>query len=214
MSRIGVALAAALAIVALALALVLSSSPVAVLATNSVAANTTIAAANTKATACQGGERLPRGTDAIRMTIGAFTGPAVHVKVYAGRRLVASGTQGSAWSGQTVSVPIPTVARTIQPVRVCFSAILVRGESLLIDGSETPPAIAARSAEGEILPGRIQIAYLGAARSSWLARASSVAGHMALGRAWSGTWVVFFVLALMLTVATLTSRLALRELDE
>jgi hypothetical protein len=214
MSATKIALAAGLASTAVALVIVLSGSPVAVLATNSIATEKTIAATNVAASACQGGERLPQGTRTIRLSLGAFTGPAIYVTVFAGKRLVASGEHGSAWAGQTVSVPIAPVPSTTQPVKVCFSARPFKGEVLEIDGSETAPAIAARSSQGQILPGRIQIAYLARARSSWLARASSVATHMGLGRAWSGTWIVFLVLALMLTVVALTSRLTLRELDE
>jgi hypothetical protein len=54
--------------------------------------------------------------------------------------------------------------------------------------------------------------YLRPGRKSWWSLASSVAHHMGLGHAASGTWIVFLVLALMLTVVILASRLALREL--
>jgi hypothetical protein len=213
MSGVRVALAAGLAAIVVAVAVVLSGAPVVALATNSISAVKTLAVTNSESRACQSGERLPRGTRAIRLSLGAFNGPAVSVHVFAGARLIDSGREGSDWAGQTVTVPIGPVARTVDPVKVCFAAALVRGEVLRVDGSDTKPALAARSAEGEILPGRVEMVYVGAGRSSWLALASSVARHMGLGRAWAGAWVAFLVAALALAIATLTSRLILRELD-
>jgi hypothetical protein len=214
MSRVQIALAAGLAGIVLAVLVVLTGSPVAVLATNGVATNATLALANTKATACQPGERLPKGTRAIRMSLGSFTGPAVSVHVYAGGHLLASGEHGSNWAGQTVTVPIGLVTRTVYPVKVCFAAALVRGEALRVDGADTKPAVAARSAEGEALPGRVQIEYLTQGSSSWLSLLPSVARHMGLGRAWHGAWVAFLALALMIAIATLATRTIAGELHE
>jgi hypothetical protein len=58
----------------------------------------------------------------------------------------------------------------------------------------------------------VGVEYLGPGRSSWLELASSVATNMSRGRAWSGIWVVFLVVALMLIAAALAAWLALREL--
>ncbi len=215
MSRVQIALAAGLAVVAIAIAIVLSSSPLVVLSGNGIATKETIALTNSRDRACQAGERLPRGTRAVRISLGAFDGPAVSVQAFAHGRLIASGSRGSAWAGQTVTVPIaPTLAATAYPVRVCFASALIRGEVLRVDGSDTKPALAARSDEGEVLPGRVQLAYLGTGRSSWLALASSVATHMGLGRAPSGTWVAFLVMALMIAIAALSSWLVLGAVDE
>jgi hypothetical protein len=206
MSRVQIALAAALAVLVVAIALVLSSAPLVVLASNGLATNATLAVTNSRSEACQAGERIPRGTKAIRLSLGAFNGPATAVRVFAGAHVVASGTQGSDWAGSTVTVPIGPVAGTVYPVTVCFASALVRGEVLRVDGSETNPTVAARSAEGEVLPGRVQIAYLGSGRSS-------VVTHMGLGREPSGSWVAFVVLLLMLVVAALSARLVLGETD-
>ena len=46
-----------------------------------------------------------------------------------------------------------------------------------------------------------RVEYLRAGHGSWWSRASSVARHMGLGHAASGTWIVFLLIALMITIA-------------
>jgi len=214
MSRVQIALFAGLALIVAAIAFVLSSSPLVALGTNGIDPNRTLAMTSSRSTACQSGERVPRGTRAIRISIGAFNGPVTTVQVFEGARLLTSGRQGSDWAGRTVTVPVGLVSATAYPATVCFTSELVRGEVLAVYGSPTEAAVAARAREGQSLGGREQITYLGTGRSSWLALASSVATHMGLGRDPSGTWVAFLVAALMLAIAALATRLALGELDD
>lgn len=214
MRSVRIALAVGLGITAAAVGVVLSQSPLTVLATNWTSTNDVLAATTRNAEACQAGERLPGGTLAIRLSLGAFTGPAVKVKAISGARVVTFGEQGSGWDGQTVTVPVGAVSNAISPVKVCFAIRLMGDEEVTVRGSRSVGARAARASEGESLGGRVRIEYLGAGRSSWLALASSVARRMGLGRAWGGTWVALLVAMLMLAAVTLTARLVLRELDE
>jgi hypothetical protein len=214
MSRVQIALGAGLAVIVAAIAFVLSSSPLVALGTNGIAPSRTLAETSSRSTACQSGERVPRGTRAIRISIGGFNGPAMSVRMFEGAHPLTSGGRGSDWAGQTVTVPVALVTAAAYPVTVCFTSELVRGELLEIYGSQTEEGVAAISAGGQPLGGRVQITYLGTGRSSWLALASSVASHMGFGRDPSGTWVAFLVAALMLAIAALATRLALGELDD
>src|SRR6202043_813748 len=54
-----------------------------------------------------------------------------------------------------------------------------------------------------------RVEYLRPGHSSWWSLASSVARRMGLGHAAAGTWIVFLLIALMITVVTLASRLIL-----
>src|SRR5580692_766768 len=210
MGGVRTALVAGLTLIVAAIAIVLLQSPLTVLASNSTAAGERLALTASRAGACQAGERLPRDTLAIRLSLGAFTGSAVTVKAIAGTRVIASGERGPGWDGHTVTVPVAAVAHAVSPVRVCFASPVAGGEPLTVFGSRSPPALAARSRRGEALSGRLRIEYLGRGSASWLALVPSVTRHMALGRAWSGIWVVFLVALLMLAATIATSRLIVR----
>jgi Predicted membrane protein (DUF2142) len=213
MRSVRIALAAGLAITAAAAGGVLSESPLTVLATNSVTARDGLVVHWQSASACQQGELLPAGTAAIRLAIAANVGPAIAVAAFAGAHVLASGSQRSGWTGKTVTIPLRPVSGTSRQVRVCFAAGPI-GEGVSILGESTRQAGAALASRRQIFAGRMGVEYLGRGHKSWLALAPSVAGHMALGRAWSGTWVVFLVAALMLALATLVSTLSLSELGD
>jgi hypothetical protein len=214
MRRVRTALAAGLALTVAAVTVVLSQSPVTVLASNSTAAGESLAFAAGDASACQSGEQIPRGTVAIRLSLGAFTGSAVSVEVLAGTHVVASGERGSGWDGHTVTVPVGSVSHAISPAQVCFAGLVAGGERLTVFGSRAASSLAAHARGGAALSGRLRIEYLGKGTSSWLALLPSVVRNMALGRAWSGTWVVFMVAMLMLATTILVFSLLVRELDE
>jgi hypothetical protein len=208
------ALAAGLALTVVAGAVVLSRSPPAVLATNAITAGTEVAITEGNAKACQADESMPAGTKAIRLSLGAFTGPAVTVKAVSGTRVVTSGKHRSGWDGKTVTIPVRAVPAAVSPVTICFSTPTAKAEEVKLLGSSTKPALAARTGRGEVLGGRIRVEYLGDGHSSWLALLPSVARYMGRGRAWNGIWITVLVAALMLAVTTLASRLIVRELDE
>jgi hypothetical protein len=213
MRSVRTALAAGLALIVAAGVLVLSQAPVKVLASNLTQLRTELAVSNSHSSACQGDERLARDTSAIRISLGAFTGPPVDVKVLFGGRVITAGQRGSGWDGQVVTIPVKPLSRSYSPVRICFAFPLAGGENVQLLGSRSAPAVAARAASGEALAGRVLIEDLGGGSSAWFALLPSVAKNMGFGRAWSGTWVVFLVAISMLAVTALASRLILRELD-
>src|ERR1700677_1277041 len=212
MRSVRVALAAGLAIVAIAAGLVLSASPLTVLATNSIPLKKALRLPWRNASACQAGERLPGNTVAIRISVGAIIGPRARAQVLAGPRVLTSGEQSPGWTGDNMTIPIKHLAGAVSAAKICF-AVGSSGQGVAALGNDTPRAIAAQTGRGP-LPGRFRIEYLGEGSSSWLSLASTVAGHMALGRAWSGVWVVFAVTLLMLVAAILASGLTLRELAD
>lgn len=206
-----ITLAAGLTVLATAIAAVLSQSPLTVLATSSTPANEALAVVDHSVDACQQGERIPKGTTAIRLSLGAFIGPAVAVTAISGAHIVAFGERGSGWDGQTVTVPVGTVSRTVSPVKICFAIPVLGNEQLTIFGTPARRATADTGTR-DAPAGRLRIEYLRPARSSWLALLPSVTKHMALGRAWSGVWIALLVAMLMLLVTVLASRLAFLEL--
>jgi hypothetical protein len=210
MRSVRVALAAGLAITAIAAGIVSSGSPLTLLATNRIPLHAALAIPWRNASACQPGERVPANTVAIRISVVAIIGTRARAQVLAGSRVIASGEEGPGWTGDTFTIPVRPFASAVAPAQICF-AVAPSGEGVGALGNDTPKAIAARTGRGP-LPGRLRIEYLGPGRSSWLSLASTVASHMALGRAWSGIWVVFAVAMLMFAVATLASGLTLREL--
>jgi hypothetical protein len=198
MLRMRLALAAGLGITVIAVVAVLSESPLTVLASNGLALSELHTVPYTSAVSCQGGERLPQGTEAIRLWLGQFTGTAVALEVVAGDRVLTSGEHGAGWAGQNVTVAVTPASHPVAPVKICISFLALGGEQVTVLGSDH----------------RIRIEYLGKGRSSWLALLPTVARNMRFGRAWSGIWVAFLVPSLMLIAAILASRLATRDIDE
>jgi hypothetical protein len=211
MPGVKIALAVGLTFTAVALGVVLATPPVAVHATNSVPPGTMLAEGIRGV--CQAGERMPRGTRSIRVSLYAFTGPRVTVKAIGDGRVLASGEIDPGWSGASITIPVhPAPSANAADVTVCLEAQTI-GEPIVAYGGLSPKRVAARTLTGEALPGRLSIQFVGEGHSTWLTLASAVARHMSLGRAWSGVWVVFLVAALMLTAGALTVRLVLRELQ-
>ncbi len=208
--RIKIVLAAGLALIALATVAVLLHSPETVAATNGVVPRTSLASTFKDAQACQAGETIPAGTTAIRLQIVATTGPRVSVQVRQGRRLLTSGTLAPPWYGSVVTVPVARVEHVVRHATVCFQLSDLSGE-IQAYGSPTPPAQAAHAA-GKALPGRIAIYYLRRGAQSWLSLAGSVAEHMELGRAASGSAIVVVIAALAAAAIALGAWTTNREL--
>jgi hypothetical protein len=171
--------------------------------------------------ACQGNEVLPAGVSAVRLSTWAFLGYDMHVKLYRGTQLLAEGERGADWTSDSVTIPIKPLAYRSTEVTLCF-AIGPTTEPVLILGTPAPPREAAvvvrgasltpAAAVNEFFAGRIAVEYLAAGQGSWWSRAGSVAEHMGLGRAFSGTWITFLIFVVMLGVGALAVRLTLREL--
>jgi hypothetical protein len=186
--------------------------------------NAPIAFATSHLVVCQANETLPAGVVGVRLWMRAFYGTPVHLALYQGSHILATGAHSAAWTGQSVTVPVTPLSYEVANVELCF-AIGPNSEPVTILGAHAPArlrAVSARSenlsepgvgaTEGEPLAGRIEVEYLAAGNGSWWSRILEVARRMGLGRAVTGTWIALLAAALMAATATLAIRHALREL--
>jgi hypothetical protein len=167
------------------------------------------------ATVCQGNEALPAATSAIRVTLGAEYGSRVEVKASRGSRILTQGARGPEWTSGSVTVPVAPLSHAVSQVTLCFT-LSPNSEPIYFLGNETPARETAilhlqGSPAGQPLGGRVDVEYLAAGRGSWWSRILTVARHMGLGRALSGTWVVLLIAALVAAVGVLALGLALRD---
>lgn len=210
MTRVTAALSAALALLAIALIVVLSGSPTELARANSSPPEQPIVRAAGGEGACQGGEAVPAGTSAIRLTLVAILGPRVSVTVDAGGRRMAAGSVGSGWTAGAVSVPV-TVAHAVRSARICF-ALGRSVEAVEVGGAPRSQVVAARTLSGKVLPGRFTVEYLRSSGSSWWSLARTVARRMGLGHAPSGTWLAALLALAMGASVGVASWLLVREL--
>lgn len=162
--------------------------------------------------ACQAKEALPAGVSAIRLSLAAYVGARIRVAAYSGSSVLTEGRRGPDWTGTSVTVPVAPLRQSASDVTLCFD-VAPNSEALFLLGRETPAAEAMTTPIGRRLPGRIDIEYLGSGQGSWWSRLLPVARHMGLGRAFSGTWIVLLVAAMVAAVGALAGRLVLRELS-
>jgi hypothetical protein len=208
--NVAIVLVLGLVLLVAALAITLSDAPPSVLAASPVVVDRELEVSSRSLSACQSGELLPRGTAAMRLSISGIYGPQLSVTASSKGKSVTAGERASGWTEEVVTVPVNPVARTYADAKICFA--LARGAGVArLDGQITPDSLAAREGSGQTLPGRVRIEYLGRGYS-WWSLASSVAARMELGRAAGGLWIVLVAIALMVVVALLAARLALREL--
>jgi hypothetical protein len=207
-----IALAASLTLLLIAVGLTLLHSPSSVAATNKLTnqPQQTLATSRASTSYCQSDETLPQGTSAIRMSLSASIGPHLSVRVSSDGHTVTGGQQGSGWTGWVVTVPVKPIARAVSGTTVCVT-FRARNETVVLLGRSSHVATGL-SAGGRGLPGRMAIEYLRPGDRSWGSLASTIARNIGFGRAASGSWIVFFAIALMVGVAALTSRFVLLEL--
>jgi hypothetical protein len=208
--RTSIVLAAGLALIAAILGVTLARSPPTLAGTNRVPAKSLIGLVEHPAGACQTGETLPAGTSAIRLSLVSIIGPRVAVSALSGGHVITHGSTGAGWTTSEVTVPVTPLAHSVSPITICVRLSDLNGE-VEFKGAYTSAPVAV-SETGERLHGRLRVEYVRAGHSSWLSLISAVARHVSLGRAWSGMWVVFFILALALSVVALTSWGIVREL--
>lgn len=206
--KAAVTLGVGLVLLAVAIAVVLTRSPPRVLRAG-VQEGALVANTAADLQICQAGEVLPAGVSGIRLPIWAFFGTSIHVSVYSGSRVITEGSRGPDWTGSTVTVPVAPLKRTASSVQVCFRAG-PNSQPLFVTGAAAPPTSAATT-NGQSLPGRMDIEYLAAGKGSWWSRIQQVSWNMGLGRAFSGTWIVLLVFALMAGTGGLAVRIVLRE---
>jgi hypothetical protein len=211
MSRAGIALAGAFTLTAIALVVTLAGSPVTVAASNGIVGESALISARGGARACQGGETIPAGTSAIRLTLAAERGSEVSVLARSGSRVLTHGVNSGGWTGGSVTIPVAPVPRATPNATLCF-AIGALVEPMKVFGASTAPAIALVAAGGQRLPGRIGVEYLAAGHSSWLSLAPSITRRMGYGHAWSGTWIAYLLALAMGLGAFVVWWLTRREL--
>lgn len=161
--------------------------------------------------ACQTREVMPAGVTAVRLSIGAYVGARIHVAVYSGSRILTEGSRNPDWTGTSVTVPVTPLRESASNVSVCFD-ISPNNESLFLLGRQTAASEGLSLPDGETVPGHLDIEYLGPGQGSWWTRLLPVARRMGLGRAFSGTWIVLLIAAMVAAVGVLAARLVLREL--
>jgi len=199
-------------LLALVVALTLTHAPPRVVATNAPGGvGGELATLIEPGELCQGHEALPAGASAMRLSVGAYVGSPVRVTVSSDSRLLTRGSRGATWTGRSVTVPVTPLSRPVSNARVCID--IARASELLFIAGAPAANGAGATLGGQQLEGKVVVEYLASGRGSWWSRIGSVAGHMALGRAFTGTWIVWLVVLLMATVGVLALRLALRELS-
>jgi hypothetical protein len=160
---------------------------------------------------CQPNEVLPAGVSAIRLAVGAYFGSPIHVKVTSGLQVLTEGDRGPTWTGTSVTVPVTPLRYSASHVKLCID-VGPNSELIFIKGVASPVRETAVLGNGQAIGGRIGVEYLAAGQGSWWSRILTVARHMGLGRAFSGTWVALLVAALMAAVGVLAVSFTLREL--
>jgi hypothetical protein len=203
-------------------AVTLGHSPPRVLRANGTGTSGPLISTARDLSVCQTGETLPANVSAIRLSMWAFLGWKINVKLYSGKQVVTEGSRGPDWTGTSVTVPVKPVAQPIRGATLCFMTGPNSEPELLLGGPAPEKQVAALLEPGVPapeasllgrLPGRLSAEYLSSGEASWWSRIGTVATHMGLGRAFTGSWIALLVAALMLAVAVLTVRLTLREIS-
>jgi predicted membrane protein DUF2142 len=159
---------------------------------------------------CQENEVLPAGVSAIRLPLQAFFGAKVLVQAFSGSQVLTEGRRGADWTGKSVTVPVTPLNHPASHVKLCID-LGPNSEPIYVGGVETPKREAA-TLKGRTLVGRVSVEDLASGRGSWWSRIPAVGRHMAIGRAFSGTWVVALIVALVVAVGALAVGLTVREL--
>ena len=202
--RARISLAIGLSLIAVAIGVVMSRSPPVVARTNGVPIDETVATASNFVEACQGGETLPHGTTAVRLSLEAYLGPRVMVKIVHNHKSLTTGERALGWSRQSVAVPVKSLQRSVANVSLCF-AMSPRDETVKIKGKREA------GLTGSVTGGRIRIEYLGQGHRSWWRLVPSVVRRMSWGRAENGVWAALAVLVMMVTLTAVVSVLIVRD---
>jgi hypothetical protein len=159
-------------------------------------------------TFCQNDEVLPKDTASVELSLIATSGLSPRVRVQASKdgRVLTQGTSPAGWTGETLAIPVRSVPRTALGVRLCIS--VGKGGNVQLVGTKkdtrtydtSPPTT----------QDQIKVAYVRPGSESWWAYAPTVLHRMGLGRAWSGSWIVLVILALMIAPGAIAIRQLLR----
>jgi hypothetical protein len=207
-ARVTLALGAVLTI--LAVALTLTGSPLRVVSVGAKSQQT-LGSTTTDTTVCQSGESLPGGLSAIRLGLEGPVGPPVLLRAFSQGRVITEGSRAPNWTDSSVTIPVKPLQHSVKPVKLCFY-VNANSELLKLYGVHTTAQEAARGKSGQVLPGRFSVEYLAPSDESWWSRAFSVARHMGVGHAITGTWVALLVAVIVAAAASLILSLAWKEL--
>lgn len=205
------ALAVGLVAIAIGIIAVLAHSPLTVAGTNSVPRKDYIELEEKgKLSNCQPAGVIPQGTSAIRFGIeGLHFSPAVTARVLVGSGVLREGHQiAGGPSIPNVTVPITRLARAVDGSRIC-ATVGPAVEPIRFYGT---PKHTAAPATNPLQEATLHIEYLRPDTKSWSSFVPSIVKHMGLGHAPSGSWVVFLLLILMLSVIVVVVRVTLEEL--
>jgi pyrimidine deaminase RibD-like protein len=207
-----IALVVGFTLIVAAVAVVLLGHPAALARANGARPERVLTIAESSSRVCQAGELVPSRTTAIVAWLGAFTGPRVSAVVTERGRVIARGTHGSAWTGRSVTISLDRALRDSATATVCFS-FAPRYEGVVVRGSPVA-GTSASSDDGRSLAGTLAIEYVrpGRGGATWLARASTIADHLGLGRVPSGNWAVVVALLLAIGLTVAVAALLAREL--
>jgi Predicted membrane protein (DUF2142) len=204
LTLVHLAAAIGLAAFAVALLVVLTRSPLTLAGSNNVPANYAVSFIRKAEGNCESGGTVPRGTQAIRVSLSANTGPRVGLEVFSGSKLVTVGERDSGWGvDETVTVPVKRVDQAIPNAHICTS-IGVPVEPLQVNGTKvrTPSGATA------IL---LRLEYLRPGPRSWLSLAAPAADALGLVHGPGGSWIAYLLIAIMVIVTVLAVRLLVRE---
>jgi hypothetical protein len=210
MSGAKIALILALALIVTAIGLVLSSSPITVIGANSVTKAEPIGYTTGNISGCQEVGTFPRDTSAIRLSIAANVGPRVSVAVLSGSHMLTRGERQAGWGAdETVTVAVHALPFAVSNARICTT--LGRAiEHISLHG--TPAGSSAPSNNGGSEGIELRMEYLRPGPISWASLVASVSRKLGWGHAASGSWIVFLLLAIMISLVALTSYLTIEEM--
>ncbi len=211
MRSVRIALALAATLTAIAVVLTLAGAPLSVAGTNGIPDAGEFARAHRATSACQGGETVPAGTTAIRLTLAAEIGPEVIVTAKSGGHTITRGVRGAGWTGAAVTAHVRRVSHTASNARICF-ALAHPLEPIELFGQHASGANVLIGPRRERLPGRLGVEYLQPGHASWLSLLPSVTQRMGLGHAWGGSWIVLALAGAMAGAAALMAWLLLRSM--
>ncbi len=210
MQSVKIAFAVALVLTLAAIGETLAHSPLSLAGTNSVPTQVDVEFDKGNTRECQRVGTIPRGTSAIRVALEVrAVGPRVTVEVFSRSRLLTEGALAAGWGVATsATVPLRPLSDTIHDARVC-TMIGPLVESFRVRGALASSASAEARSLSDV---ELGMEYLRPGPQSWWSLVPAIAHNMGLGRAPSGSLVVFLALALALAAVLLASWLALREL--
>ncbi len=198
------------AAIAVVLMVVLLGTPQRVAATNAATVAGEMGAFSSHTVVCQTDERIPAGTDALRLSVIADIGPAVAVTVTDASGVVARGRHTGGWVGGSLTFALqPALTSAIGPATICLTRDNGERAAELL-GSLAPRPLRATD-DGVALAGRMRAEYLRPGDQSWLSMALHVARRLGLGHSPAGTWVAALLAAVMVLVVALVVWLLQRE---